>query len=76
MRPVLVKSVFAAMPLSHVGGVSRQTDQGTALRTMGDPVVRDLLAKFEAQWGMSALQILSVDSRTRIVKNVLAAYPS
>ena len=76
MRSVLMTSAFAAMPLSHVGGFNRQTDQGTALRALGDPVVRDMLAKYEALWGTSPLQVLSVDYRTRMVRNILAAYPS
>jgi len=76
MRSVLLKSVFAVMPLAHVGGFNQQTDEGTALRAMGDPFIRDMLAQVEAQWGMSPLQVLSVDYRTRMVRNVLAAFPS
>lgn len=76
MQSVLATSLFVAIPLTHVGGFGPQTDDGTALRAMGDPVVRESLARMEAQWGMSPLQILSVDYRTRMAKNVLSAYSS
>jgi len=46
------------------------------MRAMGDPAVRDMLAQVEAQWGMSPSQVLSVDYRSRMGRNVLAAYPS
>jgi hypothetical protein len=76
MRSVLATSLFVSIPLTHVGGFGPQTDEGTASRAMGDPVVHDLLARMKAQWGMSPLQVLSVDYRTRMAKNVLSAYPS
>ena len=74
MWSVLVTSVFASVPLAHVGGFSSQTDEGTAVRAMGDPVVRDILAQVESQWGMSPFQVLSVDFRTHMGRNVLSAY--
>ena|ERR1700733_770356 len=76
MWSVLAASVFSSVPLSHVGGFGPQTDEGTAMRAMGDPAVRDMLAQVEAQWGMSPAQVLSVDYRSRMGRNVLAAYPS
>lgn len=73
MRDVLRPSLFSLAPLAHIGGYGPQSDQASASRALNNPIIRDLLREFEEQWGLSPWELLSVDYRTRLVKNVLAA---
>lgn len=73
MRRVMRVSVFVVIPLAQIGGYGPQSDQSSASRAFDDPVVRDLLLQFEEQWGVTPWEIVSVDYRTRLVKNILAA---